>query len=74
MNNGSRIREGAECEEGKIQLVRNRSDLYSWNEGEGVVQVCMNGRWGYVCDDGFDRKAAEVFCRQYGILTNGKLT
>ena len=70
MNNGSRIREGAECEEEDIRLVRNES--YVWNAGEGIVQICMNGQWGYVCNDGFNRKAAQVFCRQYGILTNGK--
>ena len=31
----------------------------------GVVQVCVNKRYGYVCADNWDNREAEVVCRSY---------
>ena len=49
-----------ECEKGAVRMVGGEG------EGEGRVEVCVDGFWGTVCGVGFDQKAATVICRQLG--------
>jgi hypothetical protein len=43
-------------------------------EYEGRIEVCYDGEWGAVCDDGINDSVAEVVCRQLGFsLHNPKV-
>ncbi len=46
--------------EGEIRLINGSSPL------EGRVDLCWNGVWGSVCDNGWDHLDAQVVCRQVG--------
>ncbi len=38
------------------------NDLESFS---GVVQVCVDGKYVYVCADNWDNREADVVCRSY---------
>ena len=53
--------DSGECtKEGEVRLVDGII------EQEGRIEVCVNGVWGSICDDGWDKTDAHVLCRQMG--------
>ena len=53
------------CKEGSIRLASGVIDQ------EGRVEVCVNGVWGALCDDGWDSTDAHVICKQLGYAELG---
>lgn len=50
----------SDCNTGAVKLTGGP------NEREGKVEVCINGVWGSVCDNGWDLHEAHVVCKQLG--------
>ena len=51
-----------QCLDGSVRLINVNNTITT----EGRVEVCYNGVWGTVCNDGFSDKEARVVCRQLG--------
>ena len=55
-----------ECTSGEIKLVGGQI------ASEGRLEVCADGFWGTVCDEGWDEEDALVVCRQLGLSPSGE--
>lgn len=53
------------CREGDVRIVDGNTNL------EGRVELCLENKWGTVCDDGWDLHDATVVCRQLGFSSAG---
>ena len=58
---------GNECRDGSIRLIGS-----SFSAREGRVEICVEGRWGTICDSSWDSRDAAVVCRQLGYPSLGK--
>ena len=56
----SDLARGNECSDG---LIRLSGGLVA---RQGRVEICLEGRWGTVCDTSWDSRDATVVCRQLG--------
>ena len=54
------------CEGNAIQLVGGQNKL------EGRVEVCQDGQWKTVCNDGWNDEEAQVVCRQLGFAEDSR--
>ena len=53
------------CTNGETRLVNGVL------ENEGRLEICYNGVWGAVCDQGWDKTDAHVVCTQLGYAERG---
>ena len=65
-NLGIRCFDQGICTNGQVRLMDGII------ENEGRVEVCVNGVWGAVCDQGFTKTDANIICKQLGLPDTGK--
>ena len=61
----------SECAHGDIRLVTAFSRFNFRQSTEGRVEICINGVWGTICDNGWDIYDANVVCSQLGFFSRG---
>ena len=54
------------CTNGVIRLVKGETEY------EGLVEICADGSWGYICPHSWRETEAMTTCRQLGYTTIGQ--
>ena len=54
------------CNHSSVRLVAG--DTFN----DGVIQVCLEGKWYYVCDEDWSAQEASVACNQAGFILEGR--
>ena len=54
----------AGCREGQVRLAGN-------NSREGVVEICLNGQWGTICDSRWTEATTGLVCQALGLGKRG---
>ena len=65
----------ATCRDGDVRLMTGDIDESYYIKDElarGRVEVCVDGRYGTVCDNMWDYEDASVICAQLGFSPYGK--
>ncbi len=61
------------CFEGHVQLITNDDFIDdSFLSPVGRVEICLNGKYGTICGDGWSDEDASVVCRQLGFSSDGE--
>ena len=55
----------APCTDGQLRLAGSNVD------NEGRVEICLDNKWGTICDDGWSTIDANVACKQLGFTGSG---
>ena len=50
------------CTDGAVRLSNNGN----FTNFFGLVEVCLDGQFGVICDDGWDEREALVVCKELG--------
>lgn len=58
----------ASCSDGDLRLFGGVTN------NEGTLEMCLDQRWGTVCDDLFDNSDAKVACRKLGYQAEGRVS
>ena len=56
-----------DCTDGETRIVNDISnEMFA-----GKIELCINGQWGSICDDGWSYNEAHVVCSQFGYTSYG---
>ena len=58
------------CSDGDIRLADGASTILDAPPNNGRVEVCFNGEWGTICENGWSTNDGQVTCGQLGFAND----